>query len=68
MVTPWLDKENSDNLWAMAIAKEIRKTKIAYVEVDGVKPDNIRANKIDELRGYQEIKCHTIFKKHVMLP
>ena len=37
------------------------KAKVSYIPMDGVKPDDIQANKVDQLRGFQEIKCHIIF-------
>ena len=56
-----VDKENGNTYWADAIAKEMGKAKVAYVPIDGVTPEEARANKVDQLRGFQEIKCHIIF-------
>ncbi len=56
-----IDQENGDTCWADAIAKEMSKAKVAYVPIDGVSPEDVRSNKVDQLRGFQEIKCHIIF-------
>ncbi len=37
------------------------KAKVAYVPIEGVMPEEVRANKVDQLRGFQEIKCHIVF-------
>ena len=37
------------------------KAKVSYIPMDGVTPEDVRANKVDQLRGFQEIKCHIIF-------
>ncbi len=37
------------------------KAKVAYVPIEGVTPAEVRANKVDHLRGFQEIKCHIVF-------
>jgi hypothetical protein len=37
------------------------KAKVSYVPVDNATPKSMRANKVDELCGFQEIKCHIIF-------
>jgi hypothetical protein len=37
------------------------KAKVAYIPSKGVTPEEVRANKVDQLRGFQEIKCHIIF-------
>ena len=37
------------------------KAKVAYIPIEGVTPEEVRANKIDQLHGFQEIKCHIIF-------
>ena len=34
---------------------------MAYVPIKGVTPEEVRANKVDQLRGFQEIKCHIVF-------
>ena len=56
-----IDRENGNTYWADAIAKEMGKAKIAYVHMEGVTPEDVRANKVDQLRGFQEIKCHIVF-------
>ena len=37
------------------------KAKIAYIPVDAVTPEEVRSNKVDQLQGFQEIKCHIMF-------
>ena len=56
-----LDAENGNRLWEEAIKKEMGKAKVAYVPVEGCTPEQVRSNKVDKLRGHQEIKCHIIF-------
>ena len=34
---------------------------MAYVPIKGVTPEEVRANKVDQLCGFQEIKCHIVF-------
>jgi hypothetical protein len=56
-----IDKENNNTLWADAIKKEMSKAQVSYVPIDGATPEQVRANQVAELRGFQEIKCHIIF-------
>ena len=56
-----IDKENGNTYWADAIAKEMSKAKVAYIPIEGATPEEVRANKVDQLRGFQEIKCRIIF-------
>jgi hypothetical protein len=56
-----LDAKNGNHLWEDAIKKEMNKAKVAYVLIDGCTPEQVRSNKVDKLRGHQEIKCHIIF-------
>ncbi len=37
------------------------KAKVAYTPIKGVTLEEVRANKVDKLRGFQEIECHIIF-------
>ena len=37
------------------------KAKVAYVPIEGMTPEEVRANKVDQLCGFQEIKCHIVF-------
>ena len=37
------------------------KAKVTYIPIEGVTPAEARSNKVDQLRGFQEIKCHIIF-------
>jgi hypothetical protein len=56
-----LDKENGNTYWADAITKEMSKAEVAYVPIEGVTPKEVRSNRVDQLPGFQEIKCHIIF-------
>jgi hypothetical protein len=44
-----IDKENGNTYWADAIAKEMSKAKVAYVPIEGVTPEEVRANNVDQL-------------------
>jgi hypothetical protein len=55
------DAENRNTYWSNAIKKEMGKAKVSYVPVDNATPKSIRANKVDKIHGFQEIKCHIIF-------
>ena len=37
------------------------KAKVAYFPVEGATPEDVRANKVDQLCGFEEIKFHIIF-------
>jgi hypothetical protein len=56
-----IDKENGNTYWADPITKEMSKAKAAYVPIDSMTPEEVRAIKVDQLRGLQEIKCHIVF-------
>ncbi len=56
-----LDAANGIHFWEDAIKKEMSKACKAYIPVEGCTPAEVRANEIDQLRGYQEIQCHIVF-------
>jgi hypothetical protein len=56
-----LDTANGNHFWEDAIKKEMSKACITYIPVEGCTPAQVRANEIDQLRGYQEIQCHIVF-------
>ena len=56
-----LDLENNNTLWMDAVKKEMSKAGVAYIPVEGVTADQVRSNRCDTLRGFQEIRCHIIF-------
>ena len=56
-----LDKLNGNHLWENAMRKEMGKAEVAYEVVEGCTPEQVRDNKVPELRSFQEIKCHIIF-------
>ena len=57
-----LDDLNGNHLWRDAIKKEMAKAQVAYKQVEGnPSPEDVRKNKVDALRGFQEIINHMIF-------
>ena len=44
-----LDKENGNTYWSDAISKEMGKAKVSYVPMDGISPEDVRSNKVDQL-------------------
>jgi hypothetical protein len=56
-----LDAANRNHLWEDAIKKEMSKVCIACIPVEGCTPAQVRANEIDQLRGYQDIQSHIVF-------
>ena len=56
-----LNDINSNTFWRNALNKEMRKVKVAYEYVPECTPEEVRENKVDALRGFQEITCHVIF-------
>ncbi len=56
-----LDAANGNYFLEDAIKKEMSKACIAYILVEGCTPAQVRANEIDQLKGYQEIRCHIVF-------
>ena len=56
-----LDTANGNHFWEDVIKKEMSKACITYIPVEGCTPAQVRANEIDQLRGYQEIRCHIVF-------
>jgi len=54
-----LDEQNGNDLWRKAIEKEMSKAGVAFEEVVGFTPDDIRQHKT--LVGYKEIKGHMVF-------
>jgi hypothetical protein len=47
-----IDKENGNTYRADAITKEMSKAKVAYIPIEGVTPEEVRANKVDQLHGF----------------
>jgi hypothetical protein len=54
-----IDKETGTDFWAKAIAKELRKVKVAWEARDELNLDQVR--KGNQLIGFTEINCHMIF-------
>jgi hypothetical protein len=51
-----LDEANGNTLWQDAIKKEMGKVRVAYKAKEGVDLEEVRAGKISDMIGYQEIK------------
>ena len=54
-------RETKTNFWEQALNKEMQKAKVAYEEVEGCTPEDVRSGQVPELTGFQEIKCHVVF-------
>lgn len=55
------DKAVGTNYWSATIQKEVNEAKVAYIAIDGATPEQVTANQVEQLHGFQEIKCHIIF-------
>ena len=56
-----IDRDTQTDFWEKAINKEMKKASVAYEEVPGYTPDEVRDNQVPTMRGFQEIICHIIF-------
>ena len=56
-----IDEETGTDFWRRAIEKDMRKVRVAWKPKDGVTPEQARAGKVQDMIGFQEIKCHVIF-------
>ena len=56
-----LDRDTGTDFWEKAMNKEMAKAKVAYTEVEGATTEDARHDRVPELHGFQEIKCHLIF-------
>jgi len=56
-----LDAINGNRFWEEAMNKEMKKAQVAYEPRDDVAPEDVRRGKVDDMKGYQEIKCKIIF-------
>ena len=56
-----IDMETGTDFWTKAINKEMGKAKVSYEEVAGCTPEQARHGQVQELIGFQEIKCHLVF-------
>ncbi|KAG7369925.1 reverse transcriptase RNA-dependent DNA polymerase [Nitzschia inconspicua] len=56
-----IDEETRTTFWRDAINKEMSKAKIAWKAKDGATPDDVRAGKLSDMIGFQEIGCHVVF-------
>lgn len=56
-----IDKANGNTLWQDALAKEMKRVKVAFAKDDKYMPDDVRNNKAPEYRSFKEISCHMVF-------
>jgi Reverse transcriptase (RNA-dependent DNA polymerase) len=56
-----IDEETGTNFWRNAIGKEMGKVKVAWKPREDITPEQVRAGKVADMIGFQEIKCHVIF-------
>jgi hypothetical protein len=56
-----IDEETGTDFWRRAIEKEMRKVRVAWKPKDGVTPQQVCAGNVQDMIGFQEIKCHVIF-------
>ena len=56
-----LDAINGNHFWEESINKEMKKADVSYEPRDDVTPEQIRRGEADDMKGFQEIKCHIIF-------
>ena len=56
-----IDYNTGTKFWKVALNKEMKKAKVAYEEVEGCSPDEVRHGQVPELTGFQEITCHIVF-------
>ena len=58
-----LDELNGDTQWVDAVKKEMRKAKVAYAGgvIEDFTPEQIRNGEVNEMKSFQEIKCHLVF-------
>jgi hypothetical protein len=56
-----IDRLVGTDLWTWAINKEMAKVKVAWEACDDLTPEEVRAGKVRDMIGFQEIGCHIIF-------
>ena len=39
----------------------MKKAQVAYQEVEGCTPEEVKANQVPHMKGFQEITCHLVF-------
>ena len=60
-----IDKKNGKTYYKEAIDKEIKKANITYKPIEGCTQEEVRKWNVDDMYGYQEIKCHVIFEMNM---
>ena len=56
-----IDRLVGTDLWTQAINKEMAKVKVAWEARDDLTPEEVRAGKVRDMIGFQEIGCHIVF-------
>ncbi len=56
-----IDKANKNTLWQDALAKEMKRVKVAFVKDEKYMPKDARNNDAPEYRSFKEISCHMVF-------
>ena len=56
-----IDKETGTDYWQKAIAKEMKKVMVAFEEIEGYTPQEIRDGKCPALKGFQETGTSWVF-------
>jgi hypothetical protein len=56
-----IDKATGTTHWEKALKKEMSKVSVAYKPKENVTPDDVRKGRVQDMLGFQEIKCHIVF-------
>jgi len=56
-----IDEETGTDFWRKALGKEMTKVKVAWKNMAGITPEQVRTSKEPSMIGFQEIRCHVIF-------
>ena len=47
-----IDAKTVTTFWSDAVKKEMSKAQVAYKEMEGMKPEDVQAGKVPELRSF----------------
>ena len=61
MEAMYIYQENGNTYRKYSIDKYTRKDKISYKPIEDCTPEEVQKGKVDDMHGYQEIKCHFVF-------
>jgi len=56
-----IDRITGTDHWRRALNKEMQRVKVAWKVREGITPEDVRAGKVKDLVGFQEIGCHIVF-------